>query len=329
MELDEGRQMLYASIPDRNEIAFISTRSFTIVTRIVVGSRPHGIALSIDGTRLFVALNEAGSVIELDLDTLEMEEIFVGEYVQDPGIFEVIEARPNQLFVAANPGSSGSSYLAKVVLGFYNNQFLTVGSNQIFRSWPVMKASPDRRFLYVAEPSRIKKLDILNHYAPIILWNPSSLYTGGDLDVHPDGSKIFLRSGIVLDSNTFQKIGQTERGIPRFGDSPDQFYIASEPNLVEIRDSDSLIKTGEFTVSCEFDSIRDFLVMPGDSGWIVLGEDRVCGMVSTPSCQDAPQDPVDPFPMHGTFDVSVSPVLSWQDAGSGCPTTYRVFLGET
>jgi DNA-binding beta-propeller fold protein YncE len=128
MEFDEVRQLLYITVPALNEVVFLSTLTYEIVDRVVVGSRPHGIDLSNDGSQLFVALNQAGSVVILDPDTSDITEVIVGDVVGDARVWDVIEGKENRVFVSANPSSSGLAYIGMIKLD-EGNAVVRVASN--------------------------------------------------------------------------------------------------------------------------------------------------------------------------------------------------------
>ena len=116
--------------------------------RVAVGSKPQGIDLSLDGSKLFIALNGAGAVGVLDLETLLTTEIVLGTELGDSRTWDVVEAKPNRLFVSANPSSSGFAWIVMVKLD-EGNAALRVADNRIIRAAPVFEVSPDQSFLYI------------------------------------------------------------------------------------------------------------------------------------------------------------------------------------
>ena len=68
--LDPARPQLYATLPDDNSLAVINTDTNTVVTTFFIGSNPAGMAISPDGTRLYVANSGSASIGVVDLTTL-------------------------------------------------------------------------------------------------------------------------------------------------------------------------------------------------------------------------------------------------------------------
>ena len=287
MEFDEARGLLYVSVPSLNQIVLVSTRTFEVVDRVPIGSRPQGIDMSGDGTTLYVALNGAGAVAVLDLDTLAATEIVVAGVVGDSRTNDVIEVGGNRVFVSANPGSFGFARIAMIKLDA-GNQVVRVASNRIIRANPRFEVSPDELFLYVGEgfsPNSLYKLDLSQETAPIIQEDQHGTVSGTDfLEVNPDGSRIYLSSGQVLRTGSFIDAGRIGRGVPQFGASPAEIFVAAggSPTVIETYDTDTFVKTGDDVVlPCNlspFSGVRQLIVLPDDSGFLVLGDDLVCGI---------------------------------------------------
>ena len=290
MELDEARSLLYVSVPSLNEIVLISTETFNIVDRVLVGSSPHGIDLSLDGSRLFVALNQAAAIAVLDLETLGVIEIEVIEGTDHSLVYDVIEAQPDRLFATANPGSSGLARVAQVRLD-QGNAVSTVAGNRFIRARPRFAEDPTGRFLYVGEgfsPNSLYKLDLAQSDAPIILEDQHGTVSGTDImEVNGDGSRIYLTSGQVLRTGSFAQAGRVDAGIARFGEFEDTVYVAevsSGAPMIEVGvcDTGTFVQLDTITLNCaadRFARFSDFVVLPGDAGWLVLNQDLVCGVL--------------------------------------------------
>jgi len=208
MELDPTRDRIYASIPDRNEVAVISTRSWSVVDRVVVGTQPHGVDLSLDGSLLFVALYQASSVIYLNLDDLSFRQVVIGAELGDARTWDVVEAKPNRVFASANPSSSGFAYITMIKRDA-GDAASRVADDRIIRARPIFAASPGNDFLYVGSgfsPESLYKLDLSTDLAPIVLEDQHGAVNGTDhLVVNSDGSRIYLGSGQVLRTVDFHR----------------------------------------------------------------------------------------------------------------------------
>lgn len=287
MEFDEARRLLYVSVPTLNEIVLVSTRTFEIVDRVTVGSRPQGIDLSDDGATLYVALNGAGAVAVLDLESLTTTEIVVAAVLGDSRTYDVIEARGNRVFVSANPGSSGFARIGMIKRDS-GDQVVRVANNRIIRARPTFEVSPDQNFLYVGEgfsPNSLYKLDIQQDTAPIVLEDRHGSVSGTDfLEVNPDGTRVYLSSGQVLRTASFISAGRIGRGVPQFGDSAAEVFVAvaGSPTIVETYDTDTFQKIGEdIILPCNlpsFSRVGRLIVLPDETGWLVLANDLVCGV---------------------------------------------------
>ncbi len=285
MELDSLRQQLYVSVPTRNEVVIISTQSYEIIDRVIVGSRPHGIDLSLDGTLLFAALNGAGAVAYLDMESMGVTEVVVGAELGDSRAYDVVEAKSNRVFVSANPGSSGFAYIVMIKRDQSDNA-VRVADNRIIRAGPIFEESPDYQFLYVGEgfsPNSLYKLDISTDSAPIVLENQHGSVSGTDhLDVNSDGSRIYLGSGQVLRTGSFIQAGLIGSGVPKLNNDGSLAFVGKEPNIIEIYDTSTFLKLDEFTTSCSFSQIQRIEVLPDESGWLILGDDIVCVVSQQP-----------------------------------------------
>jgi len=306
MAYDQSRNRIYVTVPSLNEVVYVSTETYEVIDRVVVGSQPRGIDLSNDGTRLFVALNGAGSIAVVDIDTKAVEEIVVGIELGDSRAWDVIEAQTDRLFVTANPGSSGFAYVVQVLLD-QGNAASRVADNQIIRAAPVLEVSPDEQFLYVGvgfSPNSLYKLDLSNENAPIILEDQHGTVSGTDqLEVRPDGMRINTGSGQVLRTGSFVQAGIVSAGIARYGSTQGVFYVAeynsfnstTETTLVKSFNQDTYVEVDTWTLQCPHQAtsrFADFLVLPGDSGYLILSQDTLCGVVGDDAGLDGDGDGV-------------------------------------
>ena len=207
---DAVRELIYVSIPDQNELAVVSTVSRRVVDRIFVGSRPRGVDLTNDGSSVYVALNQAGSVARVNTETLAREEIFVAPSLGHSLAWDVVEARQDRVFVSANPGSGGISYIAMIKTD-QADTVSRVAGNRIIRAAPAFLESPTQDRLYVGEgfsPNSLYALDITGDSAPIVLEDQHGQVSGTQIsDISADGTRIFLASGQVLRHDSFWQAG--------------------------------------------------------------------------------------------------------------------------
>lgn len=66
---DPARDLIYASLYYAESIAVINPETLTVSKKIAVGGVPHGMAISADGTKLYVALDTTPQIAVVDLTT--------------------------------------------------------------------------------------------------------------------------------------------------------------------------------------------------------------------------------------------------------------------
>ena len=236
MEVDHTRQRLYVSLPEADKIIIISLESFKIIGSVKVESRPYGIDLNHDASTLYVALNGAGSVAYVNLDSLEVTYVDVGVELGKDSTYDVVEGKPNRIFVSASPVSGVSAWIAMIKRD-HGNSTNRVASGRSIRATPTFATDPNRKFLYIGEgfsPNSLYKLDITQDTAPIILEDDHGSVSGTtNADISPDGSRIYLGSaeGQVLRTDSFIQTGQIVVPQRRIG----SLKVSSDGALVYVR----------------------------------------------------------------------------------------------
>lgn len=277
--LDEVRNQIYVSIPDRNEIAVISLSEHRIVDRLLMPGIPNGIDVSIDGTRLFAALNGSNAVAVVDIDQRTVSTIDLGVSTDHPTTYDVVEGEPDRLFVSANPGSGGLSYVAQVRLD-QGNISSRVANNTFIRSRPVLARSPDQQFVYVGSgfsPNSLYKLSLLDPDAPIVLEDDHGSVGGTDnLALNPSGTRIALGSGQVLRTGSFIEDGRVPSGRSVGSNLTDTLFVAGPNGLIESFDFTTLVQAGSRTTYCDNGTTSRILAYDGDQSFMLLQFDRVC-----------------------------------------------------
>ena len=285
MEVDPVRQLLYVSVPARNEIVVISLNSLTIVDLLFVGNRPHGIDLSADGRTLYAALHQATSVAYLDLESgLVSDTIVLGDLLGHSTTWDVVEGQPDRIFVSANPSSGGFAYIVQIDRAA-GNALRRVAGQRIIRCAPTFAASPDMSSVYVGEcfsPESLYKLSLSTIEAPIVLEdNHGSVSGTSHLEVSPDGARIYLRSGQILRTSDFTQIGSIGAGPSRLNAEGSLAYVAATANRIDLYDTTTRLKVGELAVPCAPSGFGTgmMLVLPDDRGLVTLSGGRICGQL--------------------------------------------------
>ena len=328
---DPERKRLYVSVPERNEIVVVSTETYEIADRIVSVSSPHGLDLSIDGTKLFAALRGTRSVAFIDVESGTSAELDIGPALGDLRTYDVIEAIPNRLFVSADPGDSGFAWIVMVRLD-EDNAVERVASGKLVFCSPTFAVDEERRFLYVGEcfsPNSLYKLDLSQGSVPIVLEKHGSVGGTSHIELSRDGERLYLAGGQVLRSSSFNDAGSIEGLLPRFGDRDDIVFALSptDDDTAAVHSASTFSRVDDFDFPCN-GSIRDFMVLPDGEGWLTLRDDTLCGLVREFSCEARPPSSAMPSPKDGERVELVGPVvLKWANSGAHCPNRYDVLLG--
>lgn len=306
MLFDPVRDRIYVSVPSTREVVAISTIDFGIVDRLAFGSGdPRGIALSSDGTRLFVALHGAGSIAVVELATGAIDTIPLTPQLGDARTWDVLEVQPERLLVTSSPGSSGFAYVVQVLLD-QGNASSRVASNRIIRATPELAASPDGRFAYVGEgfgPNSLYKLDLDLPDAPIVAEDSHGSVSGTDeLQVSPDDFLIHLGSGQLISTMTLAPIGTVAAGIARYGKTPDVYFVAyygssSSGSATEVLVYNAVTNVAfdSILLPCRrtnFPRLEDFMVLGDDDVFVLLNLDGVCGLIGGDAGIDLDEDGV-------------------------------------
>ncbi len=207
--------LIYASIAGSageglgNTIAGIDPTSGVIMKTIFVGSEPNRMALSSNGTQLFVGLNGAGAVRQVNLTTATAGIQFSlggGPGVYNPPYYAaglaVLPGQPNSVAVYVNSGvvtifdSGVARAKTSTGLSIYFNQnsgSLSFGSS----------AST----LYLNSQSTSANLYALTIDATGVT-GATPLGNGGGNTIQYDNSRLYLPTGAVLNSATGSQLGQ-------------------------------------------------------------------------------------------------------------------------
>lgn len=106
-----------------------------------------------------------------------------------------------------------------------------------------------------------------------------------------------LRTGSFVDDDRLVS------GIARYGDTPGVVYVAEYKSFsssettttVHVYDTSTYLELENFTLPCaptSFNRIADFVILPGDTGFLILAQDLACGFVGGGSAIDDDGDGV-------------------------------------
>lgn len=283
MAYDAGGGLLYVSMPTMNAVAIVSLQTMQVIGMPAVGGSPRGIDVSIDGTHLYVALNGSSAVAALDLSTLAVDAtINVATATGHPSTWDVVEGKPNRVFVTANPGSSGISRVALIDRDM-GDAVTTVASNKIIRAAPTITRSPTQTELYIGEgfsPNSLYGLDITTNAAPKVVEDQHGTVSGTQfIDIDPTGTRVVLRSGQILDTATFTQVGAVGGGAPRYSGDGSKIYVAPDSTTLEEWDVATQLMTTSHAFPCaSTQTITGMVLLPGDAGVLVLSGAHICGI---------------------------------------------------
>ncbi|MEM6581899.1 MAG: thrombospondin type 3 repeat-containing protein [Pseudomonadota bacterium] len=300
---DPDRQLIYVSVPSTNEVIRLSTTDFTIVDRIYVGSQPKGMDLSDDGSRLFIALFGGGAVAVLDLDTLYLSEIVLGTELRHHQTWDVEYVAGERLFVSASPSSSGFAHIVEVKLD-QGNLATRVAGDRIIRAQPTFAESPGS-YLYIGEgfsPNSLYKLDLNQPGVPIVLEDKHGDISGtSKIVVSPSAARVHTTSGQVIRPESLIPQSLVAAGLTSYVDGDDTRFFVADYGSVHGGQTTTVysyaVSTFSVTDSWELECPQsfaanpiDFLALGGDGGFLVLLEDKLCGLVSDSGGLDADSD---------------------------------------
>ena len=292
--LHEARNQIYVSIPGRNEIAVISLAELRIVDRLLMPGAPHGVDVSIDGTRLFAALHGSNAVAIVEIEQRTVRSIDLGVTIGHPTTYDVVEGEPDRLFVSANPGSSGLAYIAQVLLDQGDIAWRVAGGATI-RARPVLARSPDQLFVYVGSgfsPNSLYKLSLQDPDASIIL---DRRFSGGtdNLAINPSGTRIALGHGQVLRTGSFIEEGRVSEGRSVASNITDTLFVAGSNGIIESFDFTTLEKTDSQTTNCDNGKTTRIIAYGDDLSFMLLQNDSAC--LHTVVSRSRPSDPFSAF----------------------------------
>jgi trimeric autotransporter adhesin len=207
--------LIYASIPGSageglgNTIAGIDPTSGVIIKTIFVGSEPTRMALSSDGTQLFVGLNGAGAVRQVNLTTATAGIQF--SLGGGPGVYNppytaqglaVLPGQPNSVAVY---GSNGIvTIFDSGVARAKTSSGLSVYFNQNSGS---LSFGSSASTLYLNSQSTSANLYSLTIDATGVT-GATALGNGGGSTIQYDNSRLYLPTGAVVNASTGSQLGQ-------------------------------------------------------------------------------------------------------------------------
>ncbi len=323
IEKDDTRNQFYVSIPDTNQVLFISADTLQITNTINFTGNPYGLDLSSDGNTLYVGLTGTGTVALVELNnSLAYTEVNVasklahmeGETITD--VYDVLEVGSNKVFVSSS-GGAGFSNIVYIHLGddhSVHKAGLKDESFPIIWSNPIFTASPDQNFVYAYEttvsPGSLYKLDANKSNAPVVAEDPhgeiSSYGKPKTIFPSPDGKQLILGNRQIINEATLTEIlelpisnaqvnsnntlfygvenGFSEIGTTTIGTQPVQIGQISNPCGVTIYSRISLIYP-------DIDDKGIFVLY--DQSYLEDGDNKLCYLIPDDTDSDGKHDLAD------------------------------------
>ena len=278
MEYDASGERVFVSVPNLNRILEVNLNTAMIVRNFTLSGQPRGIDLSRDGKTIYAALHGLGDIAVLDTTNGDTEDIDISAELDDDRTWDVAEISMNRIVVSTNPYSNGLGYIVEIRRDL-DNAANIVADNTVIRAYPIFAVSPDQSAVYVGErfsPASLYKLDATQSTLPIILEDEHGEVSGtSSLALNPDGSRIYLLSGQVLSTDTFDQVARFPPGRSVVSADGSSLLVGDvEADSARVYDIATNGQIDNRRWGCNLNNlavIREF----GD-GVLVLGDDLVC-----------------------------------------------------
>ena len=255
---DRRRPRVYATEPKTNSVVIIDSDSLAVIKRVPVGVNPFGLAVSANGSKLWVANRGSSTpaISAIDLDRLEPSPGFNAPVPA----YDVEEGLDGRLYASAFLYSLIQIDTTTGAAQFPVSGFLDVPTG-------FLEMSPDRRTLFHATISNdtLSKCDVSTPTARLL----QSRRVGGiseDLALTRDGSFVVVGGGsgnpgdprfssaklqaadINVANGSFQ-IGSFPGPVVFSGDGAVFYHAATSPGRVSVFDAQTFASTGTITAS--------------------------------------------------------------------------------
>lgn len=251
--------VIYASLPDRNSIAVLNASTLAVTSTVFIGSSPRGMALSPDGTRLYVADSGSNFVGVMDTTTnTALPSITVSgskpvdlEFGTNNRLFVLTGADLRQ--IDATTGASAGANAPSS----YN--------------YGLLEISPDKKTLYNQQlgssPSGLVKIDASGSTLRTLSTTTTGS-NGQDLALSHDGSLVAAPNGApyaidIYRTSDMLSLGTLNTGAyPRhLAFSPDDkiAYTSHTAGEIDVYDLSTFLNLGEISSTSE---AQDLFVDP-------------------------------------------------------------------
>ena len=284
MAFDRTGNRVFISVPSLNRITEIDLGNGSIAQTFALPGQPRGIDLAGDNATLYAALNDTGSLAVLNTVTGTSENIDISSELDTLLGWDTVEVSADRVVVSGNPGGGGFAYIVEVRRD-QANAATRVASNRIIRAAPVFAVSQDASSVYVGEgfsPNSVYKLDATQADLPIVAEDDHGAVSGSSsLALNPDGSRLYLRSGQALSTETMDQVGQYAAGRSVVSQDGTRLFVGDEESdSARVYDlaSTGLLESRRWGCDIqELHALEEF-----GNGILVLGDDLVCFSQTVP-----------------------------------------------
>lgn len=282
--VDEDSETVFVTIPTLNRVAEISlSGQMKTLGLLATGFRPDHIAISNDGKKIYTTLGTSGSFTIVDRITGDFEEVVIVNELGHASTFDIEAGIGDEVFVSANPSSSGFAYIVRVDLS--TGQATRVAGQRIIRGAPTFAIDRQAAFLYIGEgfsPNSIYKLDIALPGAPIVAEdNHGSISGSSALSLNPSGTRLATASSQIVRTIDITQAALLGAGVTVY--RPEGAVLGSLSNSVIQRYSastfDSLPPIN--IAACGLTAVTRFAALRQNAGWLVLSGSTLCKIEDT------------------------------------------------
>jgi YVTN family beta-propeller protein len=190
---DPVRPRVYATVPSENTVIVIDTTSLTITSTIPIGSSPQGLAVSVDGSKLWVAnsFSTTAAIGVIDLNTL----LVLPSLPAPAPPYDIKEGSGHRLYVTS---ISESPIIQIMQIDGETGAFQRWFGGFVFPSG-LLEITPDRNTLFYAtttvSPSILEKFNVATEIPAFVQQNNNLGSYGEGLRVSHSGQFIVFPNG--------------------------------------------------------------------------------------------------------------------------------------
>jgi hypothetical protein len=271
---DPARHRVYFSV--RNEVAVLSADTYLLEKELFLGTHPTGMALSADDQKLYVALGTGGSIVVVNLNTLEWTTVEVATQLGTYVLSDVLEVRPGVVLV--------SGHFLVTVDTQNGNQVSVVAGGLNADSGAWLHKSFDGRYVYVSDlfTDDLYQLDNSSPALPVVM-NAGTIGAGSQFVLNKPGNWLIEGGGSIYDTSAFTHLrtGFTD-GI--IGEEADGSAIMQQGGSANwsLLDGSTLQETARYLTDCPMISINEITPVGLRGEWLInLANGDLCAISTT------------------------------------------------